>query len=130
MSAMPDIEAAVMLALVNAGVASGRVYPSNPATSPESWLRVQRLGGVAPVRERLDAARIQCDAYAGNKGDAFDLIEATRAAMMAAEGTAIETFECFVTAVNIESGPSWIPDAITGRDRYMVTFTVYAHTTG
>lgn len=132
MSAFPDIEAAIMLAMRTADSTpfGTNVHPSIPASATYPLLRVQRLGGPAAVRERLDAARIQLDAYGDNKGDAFDSIERARQIMFEIEGTTLDTFSCFVTGVTMEVGATWLPDTVTGRDRYTASFVVYAHTAG
>lgn len=124
----PDIEAVCSTALRDADVCDGRVYSSVPSRPTYPLAVVERLGGTAPIRQRLDAARIQVSVWADSKSDARDAAELARQTLHATmEGSAYLTLNAFVTGVEDETGLTWLPDPATSRDRYLFSVLVYAH---
>lgn len=122
--AMPDVEAAASQILRDAG---HRAYSSIPNGPTYPLLVVTRIGGVPAERHKLDAARIQVDAWGNNKGEARDLADLARRLIHQAEGTFITDHDCQITGVEDELGLSFLPDPKTKRDRYVFTVRIYAH---
>lgn len=123
----PNIEAALNLLLVDAGIEAHSSLPKEP-TYP--LIVTERLGGVPPVPQALDAARVQLMAWGNNKTDALATVKSARTEIYRAEGQTLEIpgeeGECFVTGVEDESVNLWLPDPRTGRARYMTTLRVYS----
>lgn len=131
-SPMPDIEAVVATALQIEGVCGGRVHSSIPAKAgPDAFpmALVKRLGGTPVERHRLDAARIQVDIWGGDKGTARDEADKARLVIHELEGTTSDLWSAAITGVNDELGLFWSPDPDSGRDRYIFSVVVYAHST-
>lgn len=125
---IPNMEAVAGDAIRAAGY---NAYPSVPAKNPQYPLAVvQRLGGLPPERHKLDGARIQVDAWGDNKQDAFTLAQKARTALMNLEGTKSPKHQVYVTGVEDEVGPMWLPDPDTGRDRYVFAVMLYGYTLG
>lgn len=127
-SRFPDIEAMAARALRTAGVCGGRAYSSIPRSPTWPLVVVQRLGGSPLVERRLDQARIQVDVYGNSKSEAREEADLARVALHGVEGTSFPTEMGFITAVEDESGMTFLPDTITGRDRYTFAVLVSAHT--
>ena len=129
----PDAEAAVSKAIRDAGF---RAYSSIPKKPTWPLFVVQRLGGQPPVRQYLDEARIQVDAWGGasgdgvpvpvSKGDLHDIAQEARVAIFNLEGTTVhDPVDAFISGVDDALGLSWLPDPVTGRDRYIFSLYLY-----
>lgn len=127
-SRFPDIEAMMARALRDAGVCGGRAYSSIPKSPTWPLAVVQRLGGTPAVERRLDLARIQVDVYGNSKSEARLEADRARLALHEVEGTSFPTESGFITGVVDESGLTFLPDPVTGRDRYTLGVLVYAST--
>lgn len=127
-SRFPDIEAMVARALRNAGVCGGRAYSSIPRTPVWPLAVVQRLGGAPTESRRLDQASIQVDVYGSSKSEARLEADKARLALHQAAGTSFATESGYITGVEDQSGLTFLPDPVTNRDRYTISFYVYAHT--
>lgn len=99
---------------------------------PYPRLTITRLGGSAgPIPAHLDAARIQVEAWAdhakdgGGKKAANDVARTAQAAMY--EMVNVSHEEGVVTDVQCILGPSWVPDPVTERPRYLLDFIVRVH---
>ena len=89
-------------------------------------LKLGRIGGVPVVRQHLDAARLQLDAYASNRGGARDLAVRAQAALhaMPAASHALGV----VTGVDDDLGLTWSPDPdLNDGPRFVFGVTVYLH---
>ena|SRR3972149_12195584 len=129
---MPDLEAVVSKTLRDAGYSAYSSIPNDP-----TWplLIVSRAGGIPPIRQYLDGARIQVDVWGGAKGDPppavtksqiQDIAQTARTIIFALEGTTvISPVEAFISGVDDASGLLWLPDDATGRDRYLFAVMVY-----
>lgn len=125
---MPDIEAICSAAIRNAAIVAARVYSSIPKDPTFPLIVVERIGGTPAIRQRLDAATVQVSVWGGTKSQAHDAAQAARVALLELEGTAVtDPVAAFVTAVDDAGGMIWLPDPLTGRDRYLFTVSVYAH---
>lgn len=127
---MPDVEAICSARIRNENITNigSRVYSSIPKDPTYPLIVVQRLGGTPAIRQRLDAALIQIDVWGGTKSQAHDAAQAARVALLELEGTNVtDPVTGYVTAVDDAGGLIWLPDPLTGRDRYLFTLTVYAH---
>ncbi len=126
----PDSEAVASWAMRQAGIASGRVYSSIPATPAFPLVIVERIGGVPAVRQKLDRARLQISVWGNSKSEARDIADQARVALYSLEGTGMTTgggapVNAFVTAVRNDLGLFWSPDPDTDRDRYIFGVALY-----
>jgi hypothetical protein len=89
-------------------------------------IRITLNGGTIPVRGYLYASRVTVEAWADTKGDAWDVLAAAVASLEnTLEGALVEGV--VVTAVDQESGATWVPDPEAQTPRYLATVTVTAH---
>lgn len=133
-SVFPDAEAVCGSALqvANTSGLGKRVYssfPSNVTNASFPLAIVQRLGGQPVEKHRIDQARIQLDVYGLDKASARDAADQARIVLHEMEGQAFPLWDAFVTNVDDEVGPSFLPDYDTGRDRYVFSVLVTLHTT-
>lgn len=122
--AFPDAEA---IACDQLSTVSGADHVGTriPANATGTVVRVTRLGGIAPVRGRLDLARIQIEVWDDDQATARDVAADCLKAMHELEGTATES--AFVTAVDQDLGMSFIPDPTNHQPRYIFGVAVYLH---
>lgn len=135
---LPDAELLAVNALRADGdldvLVDGRVYTAIPANATFPLIRVIRIGGVPVIRQHLDVARLQVDAWAGRlddpataataKGTARRVAAAAQAALHAAIGSHAEGV---VTGVEDDLGLSWQPDPEENRARYLFGLAMYLH---
>lgn len=124
----PDAEAVVAewLRGGNLDLVGARVYPSIPEDPTYPLITLARIGGVPAVRQYLDAANIQIDAWGGTKQQAHDIAAAARVRCQHLEGQSVITpVEAFISAVEDSLGMVWFPDELTGRERYLFSMTFY-----
>jgi hypothetical protein len=123
----PNVEG--LCGVVLRGTLSCGVYSSIPKKDPDfPLITVKRIGGVPAVRERLDAANIQIDSWGTSKKDALDNARDARLALLGMAGQTYTTpIAGFVSDVRDSLGLTWQPDTETGRDRYIFSVYVYAH---
>ncbi len=122
--AFPDAEAAVGTALRAAGIAGGRVHSSLPSNPVKPFLIVKRLPiGRPAIAQVLDAPYIQYEAWGNTKSEAHDLAQAARVAIHELQGTT--SYGAFITGVEDELGPGWLPDPVTDTDRYIGAVRLY-----
>lgn len=122
--AYPDAEAVVCEQLATVP-GTDHVGTRIPADATGTVVRVTRLGGIAPVRGRLDLARIQVEVWNADQATARDVAAECLKALHELEGTSTET--AFVTAVEQDLGMSFIPDPMTNQSRYIFGVAVYLH---
>lgn len=101
-----------------------RVYTSIPADPTYPLVRVTRIGGVPTIRQHLDVARLQIDAWGTTKFEARTVAATAQAVLHATVGAHDEGV---VTAVEDDLGMSWQPDPETDRPRYLFGVAVYLH---
>ena len=127
---MPDLEAVARKKIADGGY---RAYSSIPNSPVWPIAVVQRAGGFAAVRGYLDAVRLQIDVWGGAKGDVTptsksviqDMTQDIRIRLLRLEGTKVTTpVGAWISGVD-EGEMVWLPDDNTGRDRYMLTVTVF-----
>lgn len=91
------------------------------------YLTLQRIGGIPVVRQRLDVARIQVSAWAGDEDMASRVARTARAALHRMEG--YTTADAVCTAVEDDLGLAWQPD--TSRTpptaRWIFGVSLYLH---
>lgn len=124
----PDLEAIARNVIANANITnlSTRVYSSVPKdyTRSQAIATVRRIGGVPAEKHRYDRANIQVDVWGTSKSVAQDIAQAARAALHDAENTRFTSpVSAYVAGVQDSLGLTWLPDPVTGQDRY--TFGVY-----
>lgn len=101
-----------------------RVYTELPPAPTYPLLRITRVGGIPVLRQHLDVARVQIDAWAATKKAARDLAATTQAAMHELPGARPLGV---VTAVEDDLGLTWSPDDATDQPRYVAGYAVYIH---
>lgn len=131
---LPDVEKLVIHYLLSvdelADLVDDRIGSRKDGPFPR--VTVTRLGGSAgPIPAHLDAARIEVEAWAnhakegGGKGSANLVARTAQAAMYEMVNASHE--EGVVTDVECVLGPSWVPDQVTDRPRYILSFIVRVH---
>lgn len=137
---LPNIEAAVNAILKADGIRAFSSIPGDAAdldpdvdeaAQPHAYpLAVTaRLGGAGGERHALDGARVQVDAWGTNKATALDLIGRVWRLLHEAEPSKIELTDgevVWISGVDDETKPQWLPDPRTTRDRYIASFAIYA----
>jgi len=126
----PDLEAVVRKTIANAGY---RAYSSIPRTPQWPLCVITRAGGYAAVRRYLDAPNIQVDIWGGAKGDVTpiqksvlqDMMQDVRVKILNLEGKKItDPVSAWISGVE-DGSAQWLPDDQTGRERYVIIFTVF-----
>lgn len=104
-----------------------RVTTRSPSTPIFPYVTLQRVGGTAAIRERLDAARIQVDAWGNTEGEASSVARTARAVLQRMEGYTTDLAVC--TYVVDDLGLSWLPDTerTPPTPRFVFGVIVYAH---
>jgi hypothetical protein len=127
---LPDAELLVVNRLRAAAditaIVGTRVYTEIPATPTFPLLRINRVGGIPEIRQHLDVARIQIDAWATSKFQARRLAATAQAALHSLVGAHAEGV---VTAVEDDLGLTWSPDDATGTARYVFGCALWLHPT-
>lgn len=124
----PDLEAVAAEALRTAAITNlgTRVYSSIPRTPTFPLVTVQRIGGIAAVREYMDTANIQIDVWSENKSQGRDIAARARVVLLSLAGTTVTSpVSAWISAVEDTLGLSWQPDQLTGRDRYIFGVLIY-----
>lgn len=128
---MPDVEASAARLLREAqfNAVPVRAYSSLPNTPTYPLCVVQRFGGRRSEKHKLDAPRIQIDVWGTSKSEARDLAELAERTLLEAGETHrfVSEDECQITSVEEELGPTFQPDPVSKRDRYVLTVRIYAH---
>ncbi|MFZ4841177.1 hypothetical protein [Mycetocola saprophilus] len=109
----PEVEA--MLATFLTGRVEGQVEGFVPATIPDRFTRVVRIGGVADNRA-LETARVSWTAWGTSKADAAVAAQRVRSVLL---NDFMEM--SLVRGLTEISGPYFDPDPDTGRARYSGT---------
>lgn len=109
-----------------AAIVGTRVYTELPAAPVFPLLTLHRFGGVPTVPRRLDAARVQVEAWAETKFAARALAATAQAALFEMVGTFASGV---VTGVSYDLGLTWSPDTDVEppRPRYIFGVIVHAH---
>lgn len=89
-----------------------------PDDRPPAFVRVRRVGGLRQDIVR-DRPRLDIHFWAQTEGDAHDLMQLSRAHMLAMAGRHGDTT---VYRVREAGGPQWLPDDKTSQPRYAVAF--------
>lgn len=125
---LPDAELLAVTALRAdadlAAIVDTRVYTSIPAEPTFPLVRVVRVGGIPEIRQHLDVARLQVDAWGATKFEARTAAATAQAVLHRLVGSHDEGV---VTAVVDDLGLSWQPDAETGQPRYTLGVALYIH---
>lgn len=91
LAVLPDAELVAVTYLRSvsevAALVGNRVHPAIPENPIYPFLKVVRIGGTRRVRNRLDGARLQIDAYAATKFGARQVAATAQAALEDATGT-------------------------------------------
>lgn len=103
-----------------------RVYTQIPATPTYPLIRVTRIGGVPAIRQHLDVARIQIDAWGATQYQARTVAATAQAAIHAATGTHATGV---VSNVEDDLGLTWSPDPDTDQPRYVFAVAISIHPT-
>jgi hypothetical protein len=128
---IPDIEQSVVrilsessLVINIAGVDAVSTELPPDANLPR--VRITLSGGTPAVTGWLQAPRINIEAWADNKEEAFDLINACAVTLTSLQdGTQVT--EGVITSVRQETGLSWSPDPVTNKARYLLGFVIHIH---
>jgi hypothetical protein len=127
-----DLEAMVSQVIRETVEGVAGVFSSIPSAPSFPLFTVQRVGGQPAVAQHLDNARIQIDVWGTSKSEARDLADVARVAIHQAEGRTFETgsgsddvVDGYITAVRDVLWLNWLPDPLTGRDRYFFVVSVY-----
>lgn len=125
---LPDIELLATTALRAdgdvAGLVDTRVYTQIPPNPVWPLIRILRVSGSRPWPRHIDIARVQIDAWAATKRDAWIIVDAALGALHALPGIHDEGV---VVAVEDAAGPAWVPDPDTDQPRYTADVLVYSH---
>jgi len=123
-----DIEALTVNALLaDPGVAalvSDRVYTDLPANPRFPLATITRIGGVTDSIYHLDAATVQVEGWAKDRGTALDLAAAALSALMHLQGTFAEGV---VSGARPFTGIGYLPDPTSSTPRYLFRLTIFAH---
>lgn len=109
---------------------STRVYTQLPDSPVFPLVVLKRIAGTWRDRERLDRPMIQIETWAdkGARQAAHDAMATVRAALVNDAGLFVKAHTLgVVTGVEEVQGPSWLPDAPTGRARFIFTVQVFLH---
>lgn len=124
----PYIEAVVNAVLAEAEISAFSELPKEPAYP---LIVTERLGGVSPVPEAIDDARVQLTSWGASKSSAWSTVVAARKAIYSVQGTRVSwpsdddpTALCFIAGVRDESVGLWLPDQRTGKPRYLTTLRI------
>jgi hypothetical protein len=129
---LPDAELAVIQYLrarseVTALVPADRITTTLPPKPTYPVVLIQRIGGVAPVWQRLDEPAIQVDVVGGSRYDCHKLARTVRACLMAIRNDTVT--EGVLVLVAEEVALQWMPDMVPvpPLPRYTARFTVLLH---
>lgn len=118
----PDIEAIVGVYLRAELPARGfpgiKVVTRVPATRPDVFVKVRRVGGIAQDLV-VDEATVAVEAYAATEPDAVRLAQVCRGLLHAAPST-----DAPIYRVAEYAGPANLPDPTTAQVRYTATYAV------
>lgn len=103
---------------------STRVYTQIPAGPSFPLIRITRIGGIPEIRQHLDVARIQVDAWGTSQYQARTVAATAQAALHAAVGLHATGV---VSNVDDDLGLTWSPDSETNQPRYVFGVALYIH---
>lgn len=140
---LPDVEAAVNTILRAEGIRAFSSIPGDAENYADTLsaqkkahayplVTTQRLGGIGGERHALDGARVQVDAFGTNKATAFELVRDVWRIVHESENETVELVggeSVWISGVDDEMKPQFLQDPRTGRDRYIITFQIYARQT-
>ena len=124
----PDAEAVVGAAIRNASISGlgTRVYSSIPRSPVYPLVLVRRVGGFPAVRQALDRASIQIEAWGDTKATAQRIAQEARVAVLLLEGTIVHTpVDAAITGVSDATGMFFSEDDVTDIDRYIFGMNVW-----
>jgi hypothetical protein len=127
---LPNVEAAVNIGLQEAGLRAYSSIPSKGMTWP--LVVTMRLGGNPAEKHAIDAPRIQLEVWGDtstSKSDVFNYAREAWRELLELEGETVELSDgeaVFIASVDPEIGLQWLPDAPTGRPRYIASVRVTA----
>lgn len=121
---MPDAEAVAVAFIRAALVAAGEpapVYPAVPATRPQRFVTVERLGG---GRQTVvsDRAMVDVHCWGKTRAEASDLAALVRGLMGAMPGVRSAVTVYSVTDVG---APQWLPDPASSHPRFALAFQIH-----
>lgn len=103
-----------------------RVFTTSKGVFPE--VKLQRIGGLPSIRQRLDSARIQVDCYGNTEGEASRTARIARMLLHRMAGYKSTLGVC--TGVDDDLGIQWLPD--TSREqaspRFIFGVVIHART--
>lgn len=94
------------------------------ATLPR--VRITLNGGTIPIRGWLYSTRVTVEGWGDDKDTAFDVLSTAVASLEGSLNGALVA-GAVVTAVDQESGATWVPDPESRKARYLATVTVTVH---
>lgn len=107
-------------------LAENGVSTELPPNAALPRVRITLNGGTIPVRGWLYSNRITVEGWADDKETAWDVLAAAVASLEGSlDGALVEG--AVVTAVDQESGATWVPDPESRKARYLATVTVTVH---
>lgn len=107
-------------------LAENGVSTELPPNAALPRVRITLNGGTIPVRGWLYSNRITVEGWADDKETAWDVLAAAVASLEGSlHGALVEG--AVVTAVDQESGATWVPDPESRKARYLATVTVTVH---
>jgi len=128
---IPDVESAIVNFLLSKTsitdiVGSSGVSTIFPKEVSLPRLRINLAGGIPIVKRWLYGPRINVEAWAETKEEAFDLM-AEAIYVLEHELVGAQIDEGVVTGCEQETGISWSPDQTSNYSRYFVGIVVYIH---
>lgn len=127
---IPDVEALLVGHLNEqqtiisiAGV--DRVSTEIPAGAEMPRIRLTLTGGSPEIPGWLHSPRVNIEAYADTKTEAFDLIVAAIEAAEQLSNTVRDGI--VISSCEQETGLSWSPDPFTETPRYLAAIVLYVH---
>lgn len=94
-----------------------RIYTEIPARPTYPLVTVKRIGGIPPVKGKLDQARLQIDIWAEKKYTAREVASVVQAALYDLEDELVLNQR--VSSVSDDLGLTWLPDPESGQPRYL-----------
>ena len=124
----PDIEAVLIghlsteLALLGFTSAVYNVVPDADQGRPDRFVLVRRTGGARRSKVTEDA-QVTVEGWGDTAVEAHDLLQAARAVLHAARGTAVDGVPIYRVAEL--AGPAFLPDPDSRQARYTATFLIH-----
>jgi hypothetical protein len=128
---IPNVEKIVVQHLLADGdltdlLGANRVSTEVPANATLPRVRVTLIGGTVLVRSWLYRTRVSIEAWGTGKDEAWEVLTTAVASLeQSLDGALVEGG--VVTAVDQETGATWVPDPESNTPRYLATVVVTVH---